>query len=328
MRIFAFVLLCFASLYGADSNVAGIEFSQKQDSVEVLLYLESSYENSPRLTEQDGYKGVIFPNLQAKSKNQSLKNSFISEVQVFNIQNDLYVIGVGDVRVIGVNVSKSSNAIKVVLNKIEAPKSELDTLLQTPQTIHKIPNLEIESSQNTQAPTAQTQLSQNTSSKVADSQNPLAFKTDMGIDTWRYVAVLLVMAALVLVLFYVKRYVVAKGGNKAGSNRAGAKRSFGGYFSSFAQKQEVFDPTKIEVVSQKNLDSKHRILTIESNGYRYLILIGATSTTLIDRYPIPQSISTAEQLHFDDQFAKLLEQKQERLSKYLHNSQYPNDERD
>ena len=313
MRIFAFVLLCFASLYGADSNVAGIEFSQKQDSVEVLLYLESSYENSPRLTEQDGYKGVIFPNLQAKSKNQSLKNSFISEVQVFNIQNDLYVIGVGDVRVIGVNVSKSSNAIKVVLNKIEVPKSELDTLLQTPQTIHKIPNLEIESSQNTQAPTAQTQLSQNTSSQVADSQNPLAFKTDMGIDTWRYVAVLLVMAALVLVLFYVKRYVVAKGGNKAG-----AKRSFGGYFSSFAQKQEVFDPTKIEVVSQKNLDSKHRILTIESNGYRYLILIGATSTTLIDRYPIPQSISTAEQLHFDDQFAKLLEQKQERLSKYLH----------
>ena len=323
MRIFAFVLLCFASLYGADSNVAGIEFSQKQDSVEVLLYLESSYENSPRLTEQDGYKGVIFPNLQAKSKNQSLKNSFISEVQVFNIQNDLYVIGVGDVRVIGVNVSKSSNAIKVVLNKIEAPKSELDTLLQTPQTIHKIPNLEIESSQNTQAPTAQTQLSQNTSSQVADSQNPLAFKTDMGIDTWRYVAVLLVMAALVLVLFYVKRYVVAKGGNKAG-----AKRSFGGYFSSFAPKQEVFDPTKIEVVSQKNLDSKHRILTIESNGYRYLILIGATSTTLIDRYPIPQSISPAEQLHFDDQFAKLLEQKQERLSKYLHNSKYPNDERD
>lgn len=313
MRIFAFVLLCFASLYGADSNVAGIEFSQKQDSVEVLLYLESSYENSPRLTEQDGCKGVIFPNLQAKSKNQSLKNSFISEVQVFNIQNDLYVIGVGDVRVIGVNVSKSSNAIKVVLNKIEVPKSELDTLLQTPQTIHKIPNLEIESSQNTQAPTAQTQLSQNTSSQAADSQNPLAFKTDMGIDTWRYVAVLLVMAALVLVLFYVKRYVVAKGGNKAG-----AKRSFGGYFSSFAQKQEVFDPTKIEVVSQKNLDSKHRILTIESNGYRYLILIGATSTTLIDRYPIPQSISTAEQLHFDDQFAKLLEQKQERLSKYLH----------
>ena len=323
MRIFAFVLLCFASLYGADSNVAGIEFSQKQDSVEVLLYLESSYENSPRLTEQDGYKGVIFPNLQAKSKNQSLKNSFISEVQVFNIQNDLYVIGVGDVRVIGVNVSKSSNAIKVVLNKIEVPKSELDTLLQTPQTIHKIPNLEIESSQNTQAPTAQTQLSQNTSSQVADSQNPLAFKTDMGIDIWRYVAVLLVMAALVLVLFYVKRYVVAKGGNKAG-----AKRSFGGYFSSFAQKQEIFDPTKIEVVSQKNLDSKHRILTIESNGYRYLILIGATSTTLIDRYPIRQSISTAQQHHFDDQFAKLLEQKQERLSQYLHNSQYPNDERD
>lgn len=311
MRICIFVLLYLVSLYGADSNVTGIEFLQKQDSVEVLLYVESSYENSPRLTEQNGYKGVMFPNLQASSKNQSLKNSFISEVQVFNIQNDLYVIGIGDMRIIGVSVSKSSNAIKVVLNKVEAPKSELDTLLQTPQKIHKIPNFEIESSQNTQA---QAPLSPNTS---VNSQNPLAFKTDMGIDTWRYVAVLLVMAALVLVLFYVKRYVIAKGGN-VGNNRVGVKKSFGGYFSSFAPKQEVFDPTKIEVISQKNLDSKHRILTIESNGYRYLILIGATSTTLIDRYPIPQSISPQEQLHFDDQFAKLLEQKQERLSKYLY----------
>lgn len=307
MRIFTFMLLCLVSLYGADSNVIGIEFLQKQDSVEVLFHLESSYESSPRLTEQNGYKGVIFPNLQAKSKNQTLKDSFISEVQVFNIQNDLYVIGIGDMRIIGVNVSKSSNAIKVILAKVEAPKSELDTLLQTPKTMTKIPNIEIESSQNTPA---QAPATQNVS---ADSQSPLAFKTDMGIDTWRYVAVLLVMAVLVLVLFYVKRYVVGKGANKAGG-----KRSFGGYFSSFAPKQEVFDPTKIEVVSQKNLDSKHRILTIESNGYRYLILIGATSTTLIDRYPIPQSISPAEQLHFDDQFAKLLEQKQERLSKYLH----------
>lgn len=306
MRVCAFLLLLVLSLFGASGEVRDIEIMPKQDGIEILLHIESAYDGSPRLTEQNGYKGVIFPNLQARSKNQSFKASFVSEVQIFNIEDSLYVIGIGDTHIIGVNVSKSSNAIKVLFSQVTPPQSELDTLLQTPQTIHKIPNLEI-TSQVTRQSKPITERGQE------DLQSPLDFKTDMGIDTWRYVAVLLVMAALVLVLFYVKRYVVGKG-----SAKASGKRNFGGYFSSFATKQEVFDPTKIEVVSQKNLDSKHRILTIESNGYRYLILIGSTSTTLIDRYPIPQSITPQEQLHFDDQFAKLLEQKQERLSKYLH----------
>ena len=116
------------------------------------------------------------------------------------------------------------------------------------------------------------------------------------------------MSFLVLVLWIIKRNIVHK---KQFGSKTPAK------FSLFAPKKEVFDPTKIEVVSQKNLDSKHRILTIESNGYRYLILIGSGGTTLIDRYPIPQNISQEEQILLDDQFAKLLDQKQERLSKYL-----------
>ena len=49
-----------------------------------------------------------------------------------------------------------------------------------------------------------------------------------------------------------------------------------------------------------------------------MILIGASNTTLIDRYPIPQSITLEEQSRLDDQFAKLLDQKQERLARYLH----------
>lgn len=295
MRVLVLILCCVMPLFGAATSVGLVEFSQKQGSVEVVLQVGEAYKETPRLTQQDGYKGVIFPHLQARSQNENVKASFMSEVQIFNIDDDLYVIGVGDARLIDIDVGQSSRAFKVSFQAVSAQK-ELDTLLQTS---HEMPQLD-----------TQIQAMQQ-KNEAKEAQNLIPFKTDLGIDTWRYVAVLLVMVFLVLVLLYVKRYVV---GGK------GAKKGFGGYFSSFSSSSDVFDPTKIEVVSQKTLDSKHRILTIESNGYRYLILIGATSTTLIDRYPIPQGITPREQLHFDDQFAKLLEQKQERLSKYIHES--------
>ncbi len=296
-----FVCLAIAHILYADVEISDIEIKQGVDRVEVILNMRGVYEKSPHLTMQEGYKGVVFPQLQANARNQSFSGFFIKEVQVFNVQGSLYVIGVGDVKIIDVQLSKAPYAFKIVFIKVAPPQSEIDILLQTP---HKIPNIDIITSPPSTAPTPKP-IEQNTQSNDILS-SVLPFKEDMNIDTWRYMAVLGVMAFLVIVLWIVKRYVVRK-------------KPFKSYLASISQtKPELFDPTKIEVVSRKDIDSKHKILTLESNGYRYLILIGATSTTLIDRYPIPQNITLEEQLRLDDQFAKLLEQKQERLSKYLH----------
>lgn len=296
-----FVCLAIAHILYADVEISDIEIKQGVDRVEVILNMRGVYEKSPHLTMQEGYKGVVFPQLQANARNQSFSGFFIKEVQVFNVQGSLYVIGVSDVKIIDVQLSKAPYAFKIVFIKVAPLQSEIDILLQTP---HKIPNIDIITSPPSTAPTPKP-IEQNTQSNDILS-SVLPFKEDMNIDTWRYMAVLGVMAFLVIVLWIVKRYVVRK-------------KPFKSYLASISQtKPELFDPTKIEVVSRKDIDSKHKILTLESNGYRYLILIGATSTTLIDRYPIPQNITLEEQLRFDDQFAKLLEQKQERLSKYLH----------
>lgn len=297
-RVFICLVSILHILY-ADARVSDFEIKQDTDSLEILLSLEGTYEKSPHLTAQEGYKGVIFPSLQAKAHNQNLRGFFMNEVQIFNVKENLYILGVGDPRLIDVQVSKAPRAFKITFVRITPPPSELDVLLQTPHQA-QIPTIDITPQPITSAPTPKP-IEKNDG--MLDTLIP--FKNDLGIDTWRYVAVLGVMAFLVLVLWVVKRYMVHK-------------KPFRSYFASIMPKQELFDPTKIEVVSQKNLDSKHKILTIESNGYRYLILIGATSTTLIDRYPIPQNITLEEQSRFDDQFAKLLEQKQERLSKYLH----------
>ncbi len=293
MRIHIFLLFfaLSANILYAQVQVQNMEIKQEGNMLELILTLSDAYSKAPRLTEQNGYKGIIFPDLQAKSRNQSFKNFFVNEMQIFNIQNNLYVLGIGDTKFIDVSVSRASRALKITFNKIIPPQSEIEKLLEKSHQA-QVPVIDI---------TPQPLEAHN-----KKQESILPFKNDIGIDTWRYVAVLAVMGVLVLVLWFVKRYVVNK-------------KQFGHYLGRFGSQKEAFDPTKIEVVSQKNLDSKHRILTIESNGYRYLILIGAANTTLIDRYPIPQNISAQERLRFDDQFSKLLEQKQERLSKYLHN---------
>ncbi|WP_236096608.1 flagellar biosynthetic protein FliO [Helicobacter japonicus] len=295
-----YVLVCMFHMLYADTQVSNFELKQGEDTLEILLNLESVYEKSPHLTTQEGYKGVIFPHLQAKAHNQDFKKFFISEVQIFNIQENLYILGIGDTHFIDVQVSKAPHAFKVVFTKATPQPSMIDTLLQTPYKA-EIPTIDIVQQPISSAPIPSPQIQKNEHTQ----SSLISFKDDMGIDTWRYVAVLCVMAILVLVLWIVKRFVVHK-------------KPFKNYLKPFVSKQELFDPTKIEVVSQKNLDSKHKILTLESNGYRYLILIGASNTTLIDRYPIPQSITLEEQSRLDDQFAKLLDQKQERLARYLH----------
>ncbi|MCX2717661.1 flagellar biosynthetic protein FliO [Helicobacter sp. MIT 21-1697] len=291
INIFLLLFIFFANILYAQVQVQNMEIKQENNKIELILTLNDVYNKPPRLSSQNGYRGVIFPDLQAKSRNESFKNFFVNEMQIFNIQNDLYVLGIGDTKFIDVSVSRASRAFKITFNKITPPQSEIEKLLEKPHQ-SQVPIID--------------QIPQSLESQNKQQQSILPFKNDIGIDTWRYVAVLAVMSVLVLVLWFVKRYMINK-------------KQFGHYLARFGSQKEAFDPTKIEVVSQKNLDSKHRILTIESNGYRYLILIGATNTTLIDRYPIPQNISTQERLRFDDQFTKLLEQKQERLSKYLHN---------
>ena len=133
-----FVCLAIAHILYADVEISDIEIKQGVDRVEVILNMRGAYEKSPHLTMQEGYKGVVFPQLQANARNQSFSGFFIKEVQVFNVQASLYVIGVGDVKIIDVQLSKAPYAFKIVFIKVAPPQSEIDILLQTP---HKIPNL-------------------------------------------------------------------------------------------------------------------------------------------------------------------------------------------
>lgn len=310
LRISIFFFSFIATILYAQNNVTHITFKQESESIQIILHTTQTYTKSPKLTQQEGYKGIILPDIQSPSRNEKFKETFLSEIQVFNIDENLYILGVGDYRKIKIDMSKSQSAIKIVFSRQEIAPSELEKLMSSSYEPLSTQNQNLSAMDLSKE--SQGNLSNNTeSSQMTNSLLP--FKNDLGIETWRYVAVLGVMGGLVIALLLVKRYVMRK---TQGKN---TKVSFGEYIGRFMNR-DGFNQVDIDVVSQKQLDSKHKILTIESNGYRYLILVGDGSTTLIDRYPIPQNISAQEQIQLDEQFAKLLEQKQDRLSKYIHKS--------
>lgn len=302
-------------------NVQDISITHTPGQIELFLTLPSAYPHTPKLSEQKGYKGVILPYLKADSKNQNFKGDFLTQVQIFNIDNNLYILGIGDEKHITLNISKAPNALKISFSKAETAPSELANLLSTPHNA-QLPNITIPNT--TKISESTTPLPLNESTKAQNEQG-LNFKTDLGIDTWRYVAVLFVMAALVLGLWILKRYLMHKKHfssyieshpkSQATNDQHIAKS---GILDKLFGKKDDFEQEGIHIITQKNLDSKHKIITIQANNHRYLVLIGPSSTTLLDRYPISHETNSKDQSAFDEQFTQLLEQKQKRLSQYLH----------
>lgn len=301
-KLFIALLALFACSAFA-TQVKEIKIKRNADSIDVLLSISESYSQRPKLTQQDNYTGIILPKLHAPSHNQTFKNSFLNQVQIFNIQDNLYILGIGNPQITKASMSKSHNTLRVSFTKT-TQNTQLDELMNKSFNVN-VPDLATSAQVN--AVSQDSQPMQNPQNTQTNAQN-LPFKNDLGIDTWRYVALIIIMLALIIGLFIIKRFMLKK-------------KQFRQFLGE--EKTPSFDLNEVQIISQTNIDSKNRILTIESNGTRYLVLIGATGTTLLDRYPIPQKISQSEQIVFDDQFTKLLEQKQERLSQYLHDDRQP-----
>ncbi|RDU52271.1 hypothetical protein CQA49_08535 [Helicobacter sp. MIT 00-7814] len=382
-------ILFFACLFGLAPcfgvQAQKVEILTGADKNEVLLYFDTPYTLTPRTTLQDEYKGVIFDNASAMRQNKRISGSFLSEVQVFNITESLYILGVGNPKEmeVEVSVSKDLQTYKIVFKKITPPPTHLEMLMnktlqtspaqgaQTTQksdaqsdisaqmlTLPKPPNfvqnepkeinlhnlkekqnsqgtLDSQNPQNTQNPQnrAQTQAqnpqnsapqentikeSAQTTQTTQDSQNILLpfGKNILELETWRYLAVIGVMVLLVLVLLWVKGFLKPKERN----------------FASLLAQNGVFQPNgknlakgkNLKVSLQKRIDSKNNLVVIEAGNYRYLVLMGEHGNTLLDRYNAngaSEDVNIQNNLIIEDsQFAKLLEQKEQRL-KRLQNDQ-------
>ena len=328
------IWLCGVALALA-TQAQKIEINTAKDKSEILLYLDTTYDLTPQITTKEEYKGVIFKNITAQPQNKRVSGSLLNEIQVFNINSDLYVLGVGDPTQLHIEVGKAGQTLKISF--LKAQPSHLDMLMHKSLTLPVNPPLDSEiSSEIASLPkpdsasfksTAQslamqssTQTEQNTrantqenaQSKAAqEGAQPLALLTQNGdLDLWRYAALIGVMVLLIAILLWTRNFL--RKNTKPFASYLTPTSSSSAHFE-----LNSFDPS-IKVIAQKRVDSKNKILTIETNGYRYVVLVG-NSNTLLDRYPIT-SPNKAQSPHNslvieDSQFSTLLEQKAQRLQR-------------
>lgn len=132
--------------------------------------------------------------------------------------------------------------------------------------------------------------------KAASTELP---KTQDGSEvSWRYIVVVSFLAFLVAVMFYVKKRfangnAASKGGWLLPKNFAPAKKD-----------------DEVSVITQSFLDPNNKLMLVEYNSIRYLLLVGNTNA-VVDRY-------YAEDADLqNDEFKKVMAENERKLSEFL-----------
>ncbi len=115
--------------------------------------------------------------------------------------------------------------------------------------------------------------------------------------SWRYIVVVSFLAFLVAVMFYVKKRFANGGASKGGwllpKNFTPAKKD-----------------DEVNVITQSFLDPNNKLMLVEYNGIRYLLLVGNTNV-VVDRY-------YAEDADLqNDEFRKVMAENERKLSEFL-----------
>lgn len=307
MRVIWLIGICCVCLFGVEVKKVDIIVNADVGRHEVILELDSDYTLTPKTESKSGYKAVVFEGISADYKtrrNERISDSFLTEIQIFNLQDKgLYILGAGDLNEFNVNVSRAQNTFKITFNKITPPLSPLDTLLETPRPVQS-------------AITTQDEQDIAQSESVS-SNSPAPLLSDMkrepvSLDLWRYFALVGIMLLLIAVLLWLRSSM------KNGTKTKNFTSIFGGTATKGNLSIDGFD-SNLKIIAQKKLDAKNKILTIETNGYRYLVLMGQNNNTIIDRFKITTNAPNANGVNInnliieDTQFAKLLEKKEQRI---------------
>lgn len=116
--------------------------------------------------------------------------------------------------------------------------------------------------------------------------------------SWRYVVVVSFLTFLVAIAFYIKKRVVGKS--------AAAK---GGWLLPSSHKSDGATE-EVQVISQSFLDPSNKLMLVEYNGIKYLLLVGNTNV-VVDRY-----YSDGADLQNDD-FKRIMAENERKLSEFL-----------
>ncbi len=281
-----FPLLLFAL------GVKDFHISSDSQKIEIIFLLDSTFKSRVSREYTDSFGAVILKGVHFNHKKVIDSTELIKQVEIFQKSDDLYIVfAQSDFGVkYSVNVLNSNRILKVIVTKNESISSDLIS-----------------------SATATTSSLEGAISAIksnSDKNNSyITPKSPLELETWRYVAVILVLSSLLVALIITKRKMQAKNDNKEFSyfNKQN-KTKENGDNKNLVDIVDNVNTSSIGVSKVINIDSNNKIIVINSRDYKYLMFIGEHSSFLIDR------ISNDEFNDIDDiSFNKILERKEARL---------------
>ena len=204
-------------------------------------------------------------------------------MEIFQKNNDLYIVFAEndfDLKY-SIDVLSSNRILKIIVNQNESIASNLMA-----NTTARQPSLEnaISAIKNNSVP-----------------NNYITTKSPLELETWRYVAVILVLSTLLIVLIIVKKKMQIKNDDSK-------------EFSYFKKTNKSNDTSLVNTSSNNgvgvskiiNIDLKNKIIVLDGKDYKYLLFIGEHNSFIIDRIQ-------NDEFDEDISFNKLLEMKEARL---------------
>ncbi|GAA8863449.1 hypothetical protein HpEKA11_07500 [Helicobacter pylori] len=209
-------------------------------AVQTTLTFETPFNKTPKIMEVEGQKVIVLKNAQLDSKKMmDFKEASLNALEMFSYQNDIYLL---------------SKKAKVEL-EIQASNSKDKKRLRflfLPKGFHLAPPPSLkEKSQHANL------ASQDEKEQPQSLSNTLELKPPL--DLSHAYKVLAVIAALLLILYIIKKKIVPTQG-------------------SFSAKD-----FKLEVSVLGRVGANHKIISIETNKERYLVLLSDKYGLLLDK---------------------------------------------
>lgn len=147
------------------------------------------------------------------------------------------------------------------------------------------------------------------------SKNPPNF-ADLGaqkennLDS-KYITVIIFLSILCAILFFIKRKILQKKAklNKSNATASQEKSDFSSIISAFSPEEKQ----SIDILFEKNLDEKNRVILLKHNEKKYLVLVGS-SNVMLDKFG-------EDNIYNQSDFEAFFEQNKEKLANYITNRQ-------
>ncbi|MCQ2664384.1 hypothetical protein JT190_03415 [Helicobacter pylori] len=209
-------------------------------AVQTTLTFETPFNKTPKIMEVEGQKVIVLKNAKLDSKKMmDFKEASLNALEMFSYQNDIYLL------------SKKAKVELEIQASNSKDKKQLRFLF-LPKGFHLAPppNLK-EKSQHANL------ASQDEKERAKNPSNALELKPPL--DLSHAYKALAVIAALLLILYIIKKKIVPTQGSFSAKN------------------------FKLEVSVLGRVGANHKIISIETNKERYLVLLSDKYGLLLDK---------------------------------------------